>query len=170
MINVAINPRNDEWVKAVGRYILNMGVVEELTRVIIMRMTGKKEDQIINGDLSIRIRFIRGHYPRSDHSSHQEACRILDFAVAETSFRNIVAHSPVMYDGDPHSSESQIGGILNVMPRDKTREAELVSLAELQEHVGGAVALANDLNKMMDTFATPLLGILTKSQRKRRPR
>lgn len=122
MIKPVLNPKDDHWVMLVGRYMLNMGVIEITPRLLIARMQGT-DGTAVNADLDSRIGFIRNRFPRGDEARHKWAMNALSAASKHAGFRNIVAHSPLAFTGHPEDGSrirpqvdgsSRIQGILNV--------------------------------------------------------
>ena len=137
----------------VGRYMLNMGVIEITTRLLIARMQGTYGTAVVNADLDARIRFIRKSFPRGDEARHKWAMNALGAARKHVGFRNIVAHSPLAFTGHPEDGSrirlqvdgsSRIQGILNVT----SNPPELISLEELTGRVNESARVARDLMEM----------------------
>jgi hypothetical protein len=61
-----------------GRYILNMGVVEAGTRLLIVQIEGTDTVQVYSAELAARIRFVRSRFPRADATRHKWAMENLE--------------------------------------------------------------------------------------------
>ncbi len=134
-----------------GRYILNMGALEMATRLLIARITGGDSNPIFADDLSARIGFIRKLFPRDDKARHAWGMNVFEVAIKHTSFRNIVAHSPLAISGEPDGTY-KIQGIMDVTPKSKDTIAQLVSLEELKGRVNESAATARGLLEMQADF------------------
>jgi hypothetical protein len=151
MFTPLFNAADDEWVTLVGRYILNMGVLEMATRAIIARIEGTDTVPIFSDDLSARIGFVRKRFPRENQARHESAMKALDVAARHAGFRNIVAHGPLAItrqgDGTYH-----INGIVNVTPKDRNNLAQFVTLEELKGRVNESAIVAKLVLEMQADF------------------
>src|SRR5688572_5737135 len=138
------------WVTVVGRFMLNMGVIEAATRLIVASVVGN-ENSVFSDDLAARISFIRSRFPRQDVDRHSSAMNTLKVARKLTTFRNIIAHSPLSIakraDGSIH-----ILGILNLTPQNKDEIAEMITLEELTDRVDESALVGRRLLEMQATF------------------
>lgn len=151
MIKPLFNAKDDEWVVMVGRYILNMGVMEMATRLLIACIHGTGGTAIFNDDLAARIGFVRKRFPREDRARHKWAMNALDVASKHAGFRNIVAHSPLAITGHANGSY-RIQGIMNVTPKSNDTIAQLISLDELTGRVNESAVVARQLLEMQNDF------------------
>ena len=152
MIKPLFNAKDDEWVVMVGRYILNMGVLEMATRLLIARIEGTADSApIFNDDLAARIGFVRKRFPREDRNRHKWAMNVLDVASRHAGFRNIIAHSPLAITGHADGSY-RIQGIMNVTPKSSDTIAQLISLEELTGRVNESAVVARQLLEMQADF------------------
>lgn len=140
-----------EWVLLLGRFMLNMGVIEFTTRLFIFAVLRTDAAPIFSDDLSARIGFVRKHFPREDRARHQWAMNALDVAKRLAGFRNIVAHSLLAITGHADGAV-YIRGLMNVTPKDRVKAAELVKLDELRGRVAESTAAARDLVAMQADF------------------
>ncbi len=85
----------------VGRYMLNMGVVEGGTRLLVAQVLGTDQNPIFKDTLVARIGFVRKKFPQGDTARHKWAMNAFDVAERHAGFRNIVAHSPLMISATP---------------------------------------------------------------------
>jgi hypothetical protein len=90
---------DDEWVALVGRYVLNMGVVDMATRLIIVAIDGIDKEQILSTDLSARLSYIRWRLPRKDPRRHDAAMKALTVAEQNVGFRNMLAQRRFRFFG-----------------------------------------------------------------------
>jgi hypothetical protein len=112
VVETLLNPDDDEWVRLVGRYILNMGVLEMATREWIAETQGEAV-RVITAPLASRIEFIQKRFPRDDPKRYESAMMIFEVAVRHTQFRNTVAHSPLAITAHADGS-FHIRGLLDV--------------------------------------------------------
>jgi hypothetical protein len=147
MIKPLFNPMDDEWAMLVGRFMLNMGVIEMATRLLIARIHGT----VFNADLDARIGFVRSRFPRENNARHKWAMKAFGVALKHVDFRNIVAHSPLAITGYADGSY-RIQGIMNVTPKSKDTIAELISIEELTGRVTESAVVARQLLEMQNDF------------------
>jgi hypothetical protein len=76
----------------------------------------------------------------------------LEVAMKHTTFRNIIAHSPLLIAGLPDGS-FQIGGIMNVTPKSPDNIVEIVSLDELRGRVNESAIVARHILEMQADFS-----------------
>ena len=131
---------DDEWVTLVGRYILNMGVVDTATKLVIVSIDGNDKGKILNAELSDRLSYIRWRLPRKDRTRHEASMKALSVAEENIGFRDMLAHSPISITSKPDGT-IKVQGIVNVDPSDKSTLYELVSLAKLRAKVDESAML-----------------------------
>ncbi len=153
MIKPAFNSDDDEWVRLIGRYILNMGAVELASRLIITHIHNTDKIPIFNEDLDARIKYIRARYPTNDQAKHSAAMKLFSVIERHIGFRNIIAHSSVVLSGDEKGPKAVIG-ILNTKPRQKELQAEIVRLDEIRGRVNESAALATKLFEIINDYPT----------------
>jgi hypothetical protein len=152
IITPLFNAKGDEeWVLAIGRYMLNMGGLELATRLIIVRIEGTDGSPIFSDDLVARIGFIRKRFPRANKARHAWAMRTLAVATRHAGFRNIVAHSPLKITSKRDGSH-EINGILNITPKDPKNVGQLVTLEELVGRVNESAVLVKLVLEMQIDF------------------
>jgi len=137
----------------VGRYILNMGGIEAATRVLISRLVGTDDAPVMSADLPSRLGYLRSRFPLEPKERHSSAMNVFRVATKHVTFRNIVAHSPLLITGHADGAR-RIQGILNITPNDEHKSGELVSLEELRARVDESATVARELLKMQDVFAS----------------
>jgi hypothetical protein len=147
------NASDDEWVVMIGRYILNMGSLEFTTRMLIASVVGTDSEPVFDGPLASRISFLRARFPQKDPIRHQWAMKAFDLAQKHTTFRNIVAHSPILITGHEDGSV-RIQGIMNVTPKSHDTIAELVLFEELKCRVDESANVAKLFLEMQADFPT----------------
>ena len=87
-----------------------------------------------------RVEVVKKMIQRLEHLSADERGRLLELwtsVIPHSEVRNLVAHSCVMM-GFLHDDPSQpavVKGVMNLKPRDKTKEAELISVEEINGSV-----------------------------------
>jgi len=150
-ISALVNPDDEQWVRLVGRYIMNMGAVEATTRLLIARCEKNDRATAMTADLPSRLGYLRKRFPREPQERNSWAMNALAVASKHVAFRNVVAHSPLMItehaDGTKH-----IQGILNLTPTDDKQAGELVGLAELRGRVDESAKLGELLLQMQGDF------------------
>jgi hypothetical protein len=151
--HLRITEQND-WVIAIGRYILNMGSVEATTRLLISIHEKSEQSKVINADLSGRIGFLRNRFPREDNARHSWAMNVFNVASKHAGFRNIVAHSPLLIT-NTESDTKVIQGILNITPSDDTNYGVLIGLDELRNRVEESAIIGENLISMQTDFIPP---------------
>jgi hypothetical protein len=140
MVQALLNPDDDEWVNLVGRYILNMAVLEMASREWIATTQGESH-HMMHQPLAKRIEFMSARFPPSDSA----ITTIFECAQRHTVFRNTVAHSPLAITGHADGS-FHIQGLLDIPKRG---QPALVTIAELKGRVDEIAALANAFLKMV---------------------
>ncbi|PSJ18444.1 hypothetical protein C7H79_02335 [Nitrosomonas supralitoralis] len=155
MIKPLFGAQDDEWVTMVGRYLLNMGAIEMATRSIIVKVTGSDSAPIFSDNLAARIGFVRKHYPREDKDKHSAAMVTFEVALKLTTFRNIVAHSPIAVT-EAKDGTFTILGILGLTPTSIENVGELISLEELKGRVNESSAIARRLLDMQPDYVRVL--------------
>jgi hypothetical protein len=147
MLRFTLNSDNDAWIQALGRYMLNMGGVELMTRTLIRGINGTESLPIYCDTLSARLGYLRSRFPRDPQDRHKWAMRIFGVADKHTAFRNSVAHSSVVLHGDDSGSQGVIG-LLNLTPNDPANMGQIISIEELNGRVNESSALAQDMVAM----------------------
>ena len=135
----------------VGRYVLNMGVVEMATHLLIDRIEGTDAVAHSSG-LDPRLGFIRKRFPRKDAARHKWAMNVLQVAAKHAGFRNIVAHSPIVIASRADGSY-EIIGIVNRTPKSMDNITQLISLEELKGRVDESAVVGRQLLEMQVDFA-----------------
>ncbi len=153
MIKPLFGAQDDEWVVMTGRYILNMGAIEMATRLLIARITGGDQAPVFREPLAARIGFLRSRFPRENNDRHSWAMKAFEVALKHTTFRNIVAHSPLAVTDQPDGTLT-IQGILNITPEDADNVGHLISLEELKGRVNESAAIGRGLLEMQNDYAS----------------
>ena len=151
VIHPLFDAGDDEWVTMTGRYILNMGMVEMATRLLVARIEGTDGTPIFCDDLAARLGFIRKRFPREDTVRHKWAMNVIEVAVKHAGFRNIIAHSPLVITQHADGSR-RIQGIMDVTPKSSATIAQFVSLEELKGRVNESAVFAQQLLEMQADF------------------
>jgi hypothetical protein len=150
-VSALVNPDDEQWVRLVGRYIMNMGAVEATTRLLIARYGKNDRAAAMTADLPSRLGYLRNRFPREPQERHSWAMNVLAVASKHVAFRNVVAHSPLMITGHADGTR-HIEGILNLTPTNDKQAGELVSLAELRGRVDESAKLGELLLQMQTDF------------------
>lgn len=143
---------DNEWVVLVGRYMLNMGVIEMATRLLVFEITGSDQEPIYSDDLAARIGFLRKRYPRNNREKHENAMRCFHVADRHTRFRNIVAHSVVVVT-ENEDGEKIVQGLLSLTPKNKTSIGEVVGLEEIRGRVNESSAIGQAMLEMQGHYS-----------------
>jgi hypothetical protein len=146
VVETLLNPDDDEWVRLVGRYILNMGVLEMATREWIAETQGEAV-RVITAPLASRIAFIQKRFPRDDPKRYESAMMIFEVAVRHTQFRNTVAHGLLAITAHADGS-FHIRGLLD-MPSKPGRTPSLISVDDLRGRVNESNVLATRFREML---------------------
>ena len=145
-------PQSDEWIQLIGKYLINMGALETLTRVIIARLNRTDRVKIYSDDLSSRAKYLRSRYPNLDAIKHKKAMNIFNILEKHIGFRNIVAHSGILYGDEPGKDEKILVGLLNLKPRNINNIAEAITIEEMRERVNESAQLGKLLCDIQDDF------------------
>lgn len=145
MLKPLFGADDKEWVIAVGRFMLNMGGIEAATALLAAQIEGKAQGQAVHQELTSRIGFIRQRFPRDDKVRHTWGMNVLSVALKITTFRDIIAHSPVVCTVSPDGS-TKVQGILDV------RRSAMVSLVELKGRIDESAIVARGLLEMQTDF------------------
>ena len=137
-----------------GQFILNMGGIELITRVIIAHIHGTDQVEVFSADLAKRIGYLRKRFPRVDPVAHKKAMTTLGVAEKHAAFRNIIAHGTVILASSPNGTPRALG-IVNVTPKDRSNLFTIVSLEELRGRVNESAAVLKELLEMQAAFRTP---------------
>jgi hypothetical protein len=145
------DPSDQDFVTLTGRFILNMGAIEAVTRILIILLEMNHETPIARSDLPARIGYLRRRFPREPRERHQEAMQVFDVALKLSGFRNIVAHSPVA--SFVRGEKKQLLGFQNLTPNDPLKFAEYVGIDELRGRVIESARVGSKLLDMQPLFA-----------------
>ena len=151
MIRFTLSADDDAWVQLIGKYMLNMGSVELMTRNIIYNMHGTDNVPVYSDTLAARMGYLRARFPREPQSRHQWAMRVFGVADKHLTFRNSVAHSSVVLHGDD-AGPQRVVGLLDLTPRDPTNIGQIISIEELTGRVNESSAIARDLVTMQQDY------------------
>jgi hypothetical protein len=133
----------------VGRYMLNMGVIEMVTRAIIARMVGNDRDPIFAADLDARVRYIRKRFPRADLGEHKRAMKNFSVALKLVGFRNAIAHSGLILHSTDNSPPQKLG-LFNITVKSNKNFAEIISIEELNGRVEESAKLGGIMLLMQE--------------------
>lgn len=151
MLRFTLNADDGAWVQAVGKYMLNMGSLELMTRNLIFNIHGTDSVPIYSDTLAARLGYLRSRFPRDPQDRHQWAMRIFAVADKHVKFRNSVAHSSVVLQGDD-SGPQGIVGLLDLTPKDATNLGQVISLEELNGRVNESSLVARDFLTMQEDY------------------
>lgn len=152
-INLTQNPAaTGPFAEATGMLLMNLAVVEMLTYeyVRLLQRDSKLHEYAKRLKLHDRIEMVcslvkdRAPLDVVRLETHLALWRALR---PHIELRNVVAHNPTMFSvaGTDPSAPPQLAGVLNLRPRDRTKDAELVSLEEINGSVNAVAAIARKL-------------------------
>lgn len=146
------HPESQPFVEAVGKLIQNMGMIEIQTYDWISAL---QNDPMVleiarRSKFRDRIDVIKKMIQRSESLSPERKGSLLalwNSVVPHSEVRNIVAHSCVMmgFTNDDPSQPTVVKGVINFKPRDKSKEAELVSVEEINGSVNATYRIGASL-------------------------
>lgn len=151
MLRFTLNADDGAWIQAVGKYMLNMGSVELMTRSLIFSIHGTDGVAIYGDTLAARLSYLRSRFPRDPQDRHQWAMRIFGVADKHVKFRNSVAHSSVVLQGDDTGPQGVVG-LLDLTPKDATNLGQIISLEELNGRVDESSSVACDFFMMQEDY------------------
>lgn len=143
------HPETQPFVEAVGKLIQNMGMIELQTYDWIAGL--QKDDLIVQlahrSKFRDRVDIVKKMVQRLTIITDEEKTKIVDLwssVLPHSEIRNLVAHSCVMmgFPNDDPNQPAFVKGIMNLRPRDKTREAELISVEEINGSVNASARIA----------------------------
>jgi len=147
------NPASEEFIENIGKFIANFGVVE-LT--IIEMSDALSQDPILTklahrAMLNRRVEILKDQIEAANLEAEFQGSILntLNILKLLIEFRNIIAHNPITFsfhEDDP-SNAALVSGILNMRPKNKKINAELVSSEELAGRVNESVAIAKKLRE-----------------------
>jgi hypothetical protein len=129
--------------------MLNMGVIEMVTRAIIARMIGNDSDPIFVAGLDARLRFIKKRFPRTNLIEHKRAMKNFNVALKLIGFQNSVAHSGLILHSSDHSPPQKLG-LFNITVRSKKNFAEIISIEEMNGRVEESAKLGGIMLLMQE--------------------
>lgn len=145
MLKPMYGVNDEEWVLAIGRFMLNMGAIEAASILVGEIIEGSTWAQRPRKDLVSRLGWIRKNFPQTDRERHQQAMSTLRIAQKMSAFRDAIAHSPLGCGLAPDGTK-QIHGILDI------GRNELITLAELKARIDESALLASQLLEMQRDF------------------
>ncbi len=142
-LKVAKNhPDTFPFIEAVGKLILNMGSIEFQSYEWISIL---QEDPMVlvlarRAKLRDRIEMLKKMIGRAEFLVESEKAEYTELwvsVVKHAEVRNIVAHNGIAmgFPNDDTGQSPHVIGVMNFKPRDKSREAELVSVEEINGSV-----------------------------------
>ncbi|MEX1200418.1 MAG: hypothetical protein WEB02_06485 [Methylophaga sp.] len=159
MVELALNnPESEEFVQNIGKFIANFGVIE-LTIIEICDVLSK--DPVLTklahrSLLSRRVDILKEQIKRSSVAEETKNALLNHLKELKPfiELRNILAHNPITFvfpNADP-SQEASIAGILNMRPKDKTKDGEIISIEELRGGVNDTSKIARKLREDLDAI------------------
>lgn len=148
LINLVINK---EWIEYIWKYMINMGAIETTSRLIIEKLNNTNNIAIYSEDLDNRIKYLQARYPNDNKMKHQKAMKMFKVLKKHIWFRNIIAHSWIMYV--KNDDKQFIGGLLNFQPKNKANMiAEFISIEEMKWRVDESAKLGSLLLEFQNDF------------------
>lgn len=152
------NPASAEFVENIGKFIANFGVIE-ITIIEICDVLSK--DPVLTkiahrALLSRRIEILKEQITNSIISEENRNVLRKHFKQLEPliELRNILAHNPIVFafpNADP-TQEASVSGVINMRPKDKTKDSELIGIEELKGRVTDTSNIARLLREDLDTI------------------
>lgn len=143
------HPETRPFVEAVGKLIQNMGMIELQTYDWI---AGLQKDEMVvqlahRSKFRDRVDIVKKMVQRLTIITDEEKAKFVELwssVLPHSEIRNLVAHSCVMmgFPNDDPSQPAFVKGIMNLRPRDKSREAELISVEEINGSVTASARIA----------------------------
>ena len=146
------HPETQPFVEAVGKLIQNIGMLELQTYDWIASL--QTDEMVVQlarrSKFRDRVDIVKKMVQRLTIITNEEKANIVElwsFVLPHSEIRNLVAHSCVMmgFPNDDPSQPSFVKGIMNLRPRDKSREAELISVEEINGSVNASARIAASL-------------------------
>ena len=144
-------PSDDEWISSIGKYMLNLGAIESITRVLIADLNGTDQVPVYSAALAKRLDYLKIRYSNSDTEKYKKVMELFEIAQRHIKYRNIVAHSGIFYVDLPDGTKG-MAGLVNFMPEDKNNIAEIISLEEMKGRVNESSNLASKLLELQNDF------------------
>ena len=155
------HPETKPFVEAVGKLIQNLGMIEIQTYDWISAM---QTDSMVleiarRSKFRDRVEVVKKMIQRLEHISADEKSSLLQLwssVLPHSEVRNLVAHSCVMmgFTNDDPSQPAIVKGVMNLKPRDKTREAELISVEEINGSVNASYLVGANLLEALGKLKT----------------
>lgn len=143
------HPETGPFVDAVGKLIQNMGMIELQTYEWIADL---QTDAMVlelahRSKFRDRVEIVKKMVQRLENISAAEKTQMLELwssVLPHSEVRNLVAHSCVMmgFPNDDPNQPAFVKGVMNLRPKDKTREAELISVEEINGSVNASAQIA----------------------------
>jgi len=147
------HPATLVFVEATGRLMLNLGYIEFLSYEWIGELQSDSMVTVLarRAKLRSRIDIVRKMIQRTDRLTEEAKNGYLDLwseVLPHAEIRNIVAHNAVGmgFVEDNPAEETTAIGVMNLHPRDKNRDAELVSVEEINGSVNATARIAGALH------------------------
>lgn len=157
-----LNPKETEpFVSAIGRLIVNMGHIELLTFLYLERIDGADVEfgWLARRPLKKRVRAIIGKIRALDaerfpQASRDKALEMWQNILEGADLRNSIAHGACVFSrtSNEGAETSSLSGVLTFLPKDNTREAELISLEELDRGASVTATIAQVLHDALKSL------------------
>lgn len=146
------HPETLQYVEATGKLIQNFGVIELYTYdwISVLQTDSMVFEMARRSKLRDRIEVIKKMIQRSPLLSDESKERLVALwssIIPHSEVRNIVSHSGVVMgflNNDP-AQPITVKGVLNLKPRDKSRESEFISVEEINGSVNATSRIASSL-------------------------
>lgn len=159
MVEITLNnPASEGFVENIGKFIANFGVIE-MTIIEICDVLSK--DPVLTkiahrALLSRRIEILKDQVASS--SIEEETINLLLNHLKQLQplieLRNILAHNPIVFafpNADP-AQEASVAGVMNMRPKDKNKDSEIIGIEELKGRVTDTAHIAKWLREDMDAI------------------
>lgn len=146
------HPETLVFVEATGRLIQNFGMIELQTYdwISALQCDSMVLEMARRSKLRDRIDIIKKMIQRSSLLSTESKERLVALwssVIPHSEVRNVVAHSGIVmgFLNDDPTQPARVKGVLNLKPRDRSKEAELISVEEINGSVNATAHIASSL-------------------------
>lgn len=145
------SPNNEMWIQHIGKYILNMGAIEMLSRVIIAKINETENVAVFSAPLGKRLEYLSVRLNINDIEKRERALALFDVLKNHLKFRNTIAHSGIIMN--EINGEITTVGIMNFTPDDPENIGNIISIEELRGRVDEIANIANLFLELQNSFS-----------------
>lgn len=157
------HPESKPFVEAVGKLIQNLGMIEIQSYDWISAM---QTDPMVlelarRSKFRDRVEVIKSMIRRNADISEDDRSKFIEIwslVVPHSEVRNVVAHSCVVmgFQDDDPAKPATVKGVINLKPKDKSKEAELISVEEINGSVNATSRLGAAILEAARKLQAPL--------------